>query len=262
MTLCINCNQEVSTPFCSHCGQPNPPKKITFANMWFDFQSRIYGFDGMLPRTLRDLSMRPGVVAREYIYGNRVKYYGPVGYFFLMITVFLLLLSIFEIDFIEFSKTSISGMIDVPANQSGQEIQRKLTMIMSDHMRTLSFMVIIPVTLMARLVFRKAGLNILEHAVLPFYVIGHTFWLTILTLFSFAFFATSPAFMAQLVISIFFFAFACSNFYKHNSKVKAFIKGIAVYIMGYLLFSLIIVILTVLYMFIDPEFKDLLKSGK
>jgi len=61
--------------------------------MYHDFQARIYGLDGMFPRTLRDVTLRPGQASRTFIQGNRVKYYGPVGYFFLMITVLLLLMN-------------------------------------------------------------------------------------------------------------------------------------------------------------------------
>ena len=78
-TVCINCGSPVATPFCANCGQASPPKKLSVLTLYTDFQSRIYGFDGMFPRTLRDLTIRPGHVAETYINGNRVKYVAPVG---------------------------------------------------------------------------------------------------------------------------------------------------------------------------------------
>lgn len=262
METCINCSKEVSTSFCGNCGQPNPPKKLTFGNMWYDFQSRIYGFDGMFPRTLRDLTIRPGLVAREHIKGNRVKHYGPVGYFFLMVTVFLLIMSMLDIDFIEFNEMSASGLADTPENQTSKKAMQKLTSIMFDNMRSLSFMVAIPVTLMAWLFFRKAGHNILEHAVLPFYVLGHIYWVTILSLPFFVIFGIRLHPTVSLIISILFFAFACSDFYTHNSRIKAFVKGIAVYIIGYLLFAALMIVLVLVYASIDPEFKEIMRQGK
>jgi hypothetical protein len=65
MTTCINCNANVETPYCPACGQPNPPKKISIKNVWNDFVSRTYGFDGMFPRTIRDLTIRPGAAANR-----------------------------------------------------------------------------------------------------------------------------------------------------------------------------------------------------
>jgi hypothetical protein len=226
--------------------------------MWYDFQSRIYGFDGMFPRTLRDLTIRPGVAAREHIKGNRVKHYGPVGYFFLMVTVFLMIMSMLDVDYMELSMMSPTDMVDTPENRASQ----KLMGIMFDNLRTSSFFVAVPITLIAWLFFRKAGHNILEHAVLPFYVLGHIYWLFILSALSFALFGIRLDLNAQSVIGLLFFAFACSDFYVHNSKIKAFIKGIAVYVIGYLLFAAIIIVFAVAYASIDHEFKEIMKQGE
>src|SRR6187397_2984313 len=98
---CLNCRQPVTSRYCGSCGQSNPPKRLNLKTLWFDFQSRVYGFDGMFPRTLKDLTLRPGAVTRSYISGNRVLYYGPVGYFFIMITVYLLLASLIDVDLSE-----------------------------------------------------------------------------------------------------------------------------------------------------------------
>lgn len=262
MATCINCNSDVLTPFCGNCGQPNPPKKLSFGNMWYDFQSRIYGFDGMFPRTLRDLTIRPGFVARQYIKGDRVKYYGAVGYFFLMVTVFLLILSLLGVDFVEFMKSPSNELGNSPTNKAAQEVQRRVMSLMNDNMRTFSFMIVIPIALTARLFFKKAGYNILEHAVLPFYVFGHTYWLTILSVFFFSVFGVNPYMVGQLIISILFFSFACSNFYTHNSKIKAFFKGMAVYLIGYFVLILIMGVFAYVYIFSDPEIREMIKAEK
>ena len=68
--------------------------------------ARIYGFDGMFPPTLRDITIRPCVASRKYIEGNRVAYYGPVGYFFLMVTLIYIVASLFNIDLVEFMKSA------------------------------------------------------------------------------------------------------------------------------------------------------------
>jgi hypothetical protein len=81
-TACVNCGVAVTSKFCAECGQPNPPKKLGLRTMWYDFQSRIIGFDGMFPRTIKDLTLRPGKASKNYVYGNRMMYYGPVGSFF------------------------------------------------------------------------------------------------------------------------------------------------------------------------------------
>ena len=102
---CVNCEQLVENNFCSHCGQRAIVKRITFREGWNDFWARVYGSDGMFPNTLRDLTIRPGKASQLFINGNRTRYYGPVGYFFLMITLLYLVGSLLDVPITEFMKS-------------------------------------------------------------------------------------------------------------------------------------------------------------
>jgi hypothetical protein len=114
--VCINCSSEVTSIFCPTCGQRQTVKRLSVKEGWNDFWARVYGFDGMFPRTLRDLTIRPGEVSRKYIKGNRVAYYGPVGYFFLMVTLMYIVASVLNIDLVEFMKSA--GDMDFSRNQN------------------------------------------------------------------------------------------------------------------------------------------------
>src|SRR5882762_8751747 len=118
---CINCATEAEGKFCPQCGQRLDVKRLTFKEGWHDFWARIYGLDGMFPRTFRDLTLRPGYASKEFIRGNRAKYYGPVGYFFLMITLFLLLLSMIGLDFVDYMKSMQEGL---PVKQEESQMSR------------------------------------------------------------------------------------------------------------------------------------------
>ncbi len=260
MVSCINCNKEVSTSFCGHCGQPNPPRKLSFGNMWYDFQSRVYGFDGMFPRTLRDLTIRPGIAAKEYIQGNRVKHYGPVGYFFLMITVFVLMMSMLEIDFSEFYQASSEAIVDTPKDYAAKLTQQRILDFATNNTRLIPFLSIPFIATMAWLFFRRSGYNFLEHAVIPFYVLGHMYWLAILNLLLFKFFGVSARLTFQFGFTILFFAFACSGFYTYNSKTKAFFKGLVVYLLGFFSFILLVILIGSIYVMTNPEIMELMKS--
>lgn len=126
---CTNCGQEAIEKFCPNCGQRTNVKRITFREGWFDFWSRVYGFDGMFPRTLRDLTIRPGKAARDYINGNRVKYYGPVGYFFLMITLFLVLAGMLDIDVRVFLSQNQGMIVEQPPPGSNQEQFNRIILV-------------------------------------------------------------------------------------------------------------------------------------
>ncbi len=255
---CINCGGEVVSNYCPDCGQPQPPKKIKFLNLYHDFQSRIYGFDGMFPRTLRDLSIRPGVVAGEYIKGNRVKYNGPVGYFFLMITVFLLLLSILEVSFYDLM-VKTSQITTIKENSGQEKFVKMFSDWITNNMRIFSFLIIPFTTMASRFVFRKSGMNLLEHSVLVFYTHGHIYWLSIISLFIYKFSGHNPLQSIQLPIGFILFGVGCSQVFNYQSKTRAFYKGLLVSAIGMLLFIFFLIASGSIYFYYNPEYFELLR---
>ena len=255
---CINCGVGVTSKICPNCGQTNPAKKINFKNMWFDFQSRIYGFDGMFPRTIRDLTIRPGIAAHEYIEGNRIKYYGPVGYFFLMITLVLLLLSLVEVSFYDLMIKS-STLTEIKENSGQEKFLKLFSEWIVNNMRIFSFLIIPFSAIGSRIIFRKSGLNLLEHSVLVFYTHGHIYWLTILSMFIFKFTGYNPFRSIQPLISILLFGIGCSQLFNYQSKVKAFFKGLAVAVIGMLFFIFFLIATGSTYFYFHPEYFELLR---
>jgi hypothetical protein len=255
---CINCGNEAAGKFCAQCGQRTEVKRISFKEGWLDFWSRVYGFDGMFPRTLRDLTVRPGEVARKYIDGNRAKYYGPVGYFFLMVTLYVLLLGALGIDFREFI-TASQEKFGAPPPESGQaQLAASINDLASDYLKILFFLAIFFQALAARyFFFRKSGLNFLEHMVLPLYLMGHTYWLSmalaVVYKLNHSFFPQSIAAVAVVL----YMAYAYTLLISIQPKWKVFLKGIGIYIGSYILFSFSIFIVVggviILLAFVDPS---------
>lgn len=254
--------------FCSHCGQRTNVKRITFKESWYDFWSRVYGFDGMFPRTLRDLTLRPGLAARKFIEGNRVLYYGPVGYFFLMITLYLVMASILGIDIKDFIVDRQSGFIEQPKSDSGiAQFSRKVMETVADNIRLVAFVVIPFYAFVARyFLFRKSGFNFMEHMVLPLYVMGHIFWINIIGLFVYKFSGSLIFNSIQSLAIILFLGFAYTGLMQHQAKWKAFIKGIFVYVMGQIMWIIFVAIITVIVIvilyYIDPQILEPLKPSR
>ncbi|MBI3220775.1 MAG: DUF3667 domain-containing protein [Bacteroidetes bacterium] len=261
---CLNCQQEVFDQYCSHCGQRTQVKRITFREGWNDFWARIYGFDGMFPNTLRDLTIRPGFAAHSFISGNRVKYYGPVGYFFLMITLFILVLSMLDMDVAYFmSHAGRAGLQTPPKAGSGQEkVMQQTFQLVSDNLKIISFLYIPFQAFASRYIFfRKQNLNFIEHMVLPFYLQGHIYWISIATA---CFLKISDSMIISyplLLISFIYIPFGYMNMFSHQSKVVSFLKGIGVYVTGQLIFGIMVAIIVVVLMIINPEIFELLKPS-
>lgn len=255
-SLCINCGSDVSTAYCPSCGQKNPPRKISVLSLYHDFQSRIYGFDGMFPRTLRDLTIRPGKVALAYINGNRVKYVGPVGYFFVMLTIFILLLGILDIDFYEFSQAS-SPFGKTTTSRQQEEGAQMVVKIFSDNLRIFQFMLIPLTAFWFKIFFSKSGYSFLEMMVPTFYFYGH---LEILAIINEVFFYFTVGTLNTLFFPLNFIYFGIATSSLFGGGFGKFIKGIIVYTIAFLTFIFLISIFVIVLFSTTPELMEKMRS--
>lgn len=252
MSTCINCQTEVTSAYCPTCGQRNPIKKINAVNLWNDFLSRVYGFDGMFPRTLRDLTLRPGQAAREYILGNRVKYYGPVGYFFIILTVYLLLASLMGVDLTEYTMAS-SYVKPSEAGAGQREVMLQINSWVLQNMRLLYFFMAAWSVLFVWLFFRKGGYNLIESSVLIFYANGHIIWLSIAGVIVFALTGYAISMFWILGLGLVYTVFALMNFYTHLSKWKTLLRSVLALLISNFMLILLILIMGTVYTLSNPE---------
>jgi hypothetical protein len=265
---CINCGSSVADNFCQHCGQRTSVKRITFKEGWNDFWARIYGFDGMFPRTLKDLTFKPGEVAQKYLAGNRVLYYGPVGYFFLMITCYLLLLNLVNIDIKEFIEQG-QQMVQPAGQSEGQKRLSQLALeFVSRNIKWITFIIMPFNAIAARyFLFRKSNLNLVEHMVIPFYISGHMYWLSLITIPLVKAFGNLPLYnVVSIVFMLFYFGIAYSQLITHQAKWKSFSKGVLVPIVGQILLITLISVLAYLVIIgikmFSPDTLELIRNYK
>lgn len=251
---CPSCSNDVLTTYCPHCGQRQNVSRITLKETVRDFWMQVVGFDGFFLRTLHDLTLRPGQVARSYIDGVRVRYFGPLAYFFFMITLLLLWLSVLGLDFSELIRDK-QQTLAVPnaSNRAGALV----TQWIGDHIKWVLFLAVPFQAFGARhFWFRKSGLNLVEHMVPLFYISGHLFWVTMLV-FAYRKIMGDIPVVAVTLLSVMYFGYMYANLMTYQSRLKAFLKGFGVYVTGQLLFvvtlTVIAIILLLLIMVFSPE---------
>ncbi|TCC88211.1 DUF3667 domain-containing protein [Pedobacter frigiditerrae] len=94
---CLNCDTHLvkEQKFCSQCGQPAVVHRFTLSHFFHEaFHAFTHADKGLL-YLLKELAIRPGIVAKEYIAGKRKKYYNPFT-FFLLLAGFYVLSSTFS----------------------------------------------------------------------------------------------------------------------------------------------------------------------
>lgn len=83
LATCLNCLGLLTGPFCAACGQSAAtPEHVTFSSLWTDFRVNKLGLDRGFFVTVRDVLIRPGVVALAFVEGRRRTYVHPLAFLF------------------------------------------------------------------------------------------------------------------------------------------------------------------------------------
>jgi hypothetical protein len=219
----------------------------------------MYGFDGMFLRTVKDLTIRPGKVAGDFINGNRVKYFGPVGYFFFMVSIYLLIASILGVDLYAFTEAS-NAFNSPEANE--RDLQHSIVVLMNDNMRLISLAVVISMIFFTWLFFRKSGYNFIETTVLIFLVQGHAVWLSIFSVVSYKVFDYAWDGFLILFVSNVYILFGFIDLYSFLPRLRVVVKGLLVLMCSYAVFFALVVVGILLYLSFHPEIVEKIKSSR
>jgi hypothetical protein len=93
--FCLNCGTKLQDVFCQHCGQKDIPKRQTLGELWTNFISSFWSYEGKFFQTTKYIITRPGFLAVEYNRGKRESYYHPARmYVFISFVFFLLAFSL------------------------------------------------------------------------------------------------------------------------------------------------------------------------
>lgn len=255
-TQCVNCKEEVYGDFCHHCGQKLQVNKLTWRSLFYDLQQRVLGFDGRFLRTVRDMTIRPEKVINDFKKGVRVVYIGPVGYYFLLLTLFVLSLSILDIDMAEYSASaqSIFGMDASQQTAEEQAAQESFQKMAFGNMRLMSFIMMPWYILAIYIFFYKSKLNLLESSIFTFYTQGQPMILSVLGLYLYKYFDIAAMNFYVLPISFLYYGYVSVRFFKHNHPVWAFIKGMISWILGIIFFAIFMLVVLFAVILINPEF--------
>jgi hypothetical protein len=94
---CLNCGTKLVDVFCYHCGQKDIPRRQTLSELWSNFISSFWSYEGKFFQTTKYLILRPGFLAMEYNEGRRERYFHPARmYVFISFVFFLIYFSLPE----------------------------------------------------------------------------------------------------------------------------------------------------------------------
>jgi len=87
MSICNNCGYEGTGDYCSACGHVYVIKRITVGSILHEVAHIFTHLEKGFGYTLKQLAIRPGLMQKDYLSGNRKKHQKPFSMFFLCATL-------------------------------------------------------------------------------------------------------------------------------------------------------------------------------
>lgn len=152
-STCLNCNHEITGKYCSNCGQSADTHRLSFSHfIAHDVVHGMFHLDKGLIFTLKQVLVRPGYAALDYIAGKRKNFY---NFFYLI----LLLVGFYSL--VGKLNGSLFPQLKGPEVEDQTDINDFLT-----HYSKFVLIAFVPViSLNSFLLYRRAKLNYLEHVI-------------------------------------------------------------------------------------------------
>jgi hypothetical protein len=178
---CKNCEAPLTGKFCVNCGQKKDIHPITLKHVLHDFIHAFTHADKGFLLLIKELLVRPGVVAREYIEGKRKKYFNPLS--FLVITMAVSAYLSFKSGYFESFANNPKNETEQSQPQNSPMDKRQLSQfdlirleaykIIINDGKVIGLVLITPlISVLGWIFFRKPKRGIAEHFVLQSYLFG------------------------------------------------------------------------------------------
>lgn len=172
--FCLNCHSELHGKYCAHCGQKASTKRIKFKYFLTDILGRVIQLERGMLFTIKEILLRPGKSALDYISGKRIAYVN----IFLM-TLFALGVFVLAVKY-DFKLRSWYGeeAPELETNEAGELIVN----FFKANFRYVIVSFIPAFGLSSIIFFRRKKLNYSEHAVLSAFTLLGVFILLVVNI--------------------------------------------------------------------------------
>lgn len=189
METCPNCSATLNEDFryCPNCGQTTHLHRFNLAHIGHEaFHALTHADKGIL-HLLKNLTIRPGMVAREYVLeGKRKRYFNPFTFLVIVLGLSVFVNSVFKPYERNISPkpTQVEAQVKTStATQLRKERSRKVSHFLDKRANLVAFAAIPLFTLVFWLFFRRSGVNYAEHLVANVLFAGYfQLFATIITL--------------------------------------------------------------------------------
>lgn len=218
--ICKNCGSSFEGNFCNQCGQKNIDERITLKEILHAFFHNFTHLDSGILYLARELFIRPGIVAKEYIEGKRKKYFNPFQYLIIVVALSTFLTLNYD----------LLGPKTNPASLSDPNDNRRFMAVMNNFFYgkfNLILFFSVPISaFFSWIFFKKSGYNYSENLIFNTFITAQRIFFFILI--SPLMYFTSGRYWyigvgTYYAFWLIYFCFAFIQFYG-ESKVKTILK--------------------------------------
>ena len=212
---CKNCGAhlEEGAGFCSYCGARVIMDRISFKFLFKEFMDKVLSVDNRLMKTFFHLFYKPEVVINSYINGVRKRYFNPVSYLLISITVSGL--------YVYFLKDILLDAFTVSSSENPFNNAQYTSNFMDVFTEYQAFFTVMNIPIygfLSWLVFlNRKKYNFYEHLVIYLYGASHVTFFSFLFVIPFYFVSTdltAKVSLAMSVLSFVYFAFVLIRLFK------------------------------------------------
>lgn len=170
--ICKNCETEFNSRFCPACGQTADLHRITVKHVLHDFVHAFTHADKGIFLLTRQLFLRPGIVAREYVGGKRKKYFNPLSFF--VLTMAIAAYFSYKSGYFQAMNRGRYQTVQASAKlEKSVAVKREMARINHEEGKLVGLVLIAPLmALLSWLLFIKSGYTYAENFVLASFLFG------------------------------------------------------------------------------------------
>jgi Protein of unknown function (DUF3667) len=177
---CPNCSYTLQKEFayCPGCSQKTAIHRLTMHDVLHEAVHYFTHADKGIFGLLKDLVLKNGIVAKEYVEGKRKKYFPPLNFYLLVATIFVIIVNLAS----HHAPVEINKLHPELQSISDPVLKQKLTGIYKRQVRAIAFMnkysnivAMIALPLLSTLYFlfyKKGKYNYTEHLTAGMYMMG------------------------------------------------------------------------------------------
>ncbi len=150
---CLNCYHETKGKFCQNCGQKTDTHRIALGHfLTHDLIHGVWHLEKGILFTIKEVFIRPGQAALDYIKGKRIRYYNVFYLSLLLIGLNLVLSHYFN---------NIH-----PQTEETTKDSKTILLFLEKNIKVILLCLVPVIALNAMLIFRRLKLNFAEHLIL------------------------------------------------------------------------------------------------